>query len=218
MTLRVAMVVPLTHAEGPGPRAAVWVQGCTIRCPGCVNPHLWTGVGGMAMTPGEVLQAVHTEGFIEGVTFLGGEPFEQAAGLGAVAQAVQAEGLSVMTFTGYRYERLLASTDPGVSVLLGATDLLVDGPYLRDQPDEARPWVGSTNQRFICLSPRYRRLVRDLPQPDPGIEIHLLPDGRIRVTGTPHPALLDDLASWLGRRSREVDKVAGRPGVPTQRP
>jgi hypothetical protein len=80
------------------------------------------------------------------------------------------------------------------------------------------PLVGSTNQRFICLSPRYTRLVRDLPQPDPGIEIHLLPDGRIRVTGTPHPALLDDMTSWLGRRSRKGNKLAVQPGMPEQQP
>jgi organic radical activating enzyme len=37
---------------------------------------------------------------VEGVTFLGGEPFEQAAAAAELAEVTRARGLSVMTFTG----------------------------------------------------------------------------------------------------------------------
>ncbi|MDI9627955.1 MAG: 4Fe-4S cluster-binding domain-containing protein [Acidobacteriota bacterium] len=29
----------MTEAEGPGRRAALWVQGCQFLCPGCCNPN-----------------------------------------------------------------------------------------------------------------------------------------------------------------------------------
>ena len=59
-----------------------------------------------------------------------------------------------MTSTGYRYEVLRRSEDPRSQAPLCATDLLVDGPFLRDRLDSARPWVASTNQRFLHVSDR----------------------------------------------------------------
>ena len=47
-------------------------------------------------------------------------------------------------------------TDPAVADLLAHTDILVDGPYLRDQPEKRRRWIGSANQQIHFLSERYR--------------------------------------------------------------
>jgi anaerobic ribonucleoside-triphosphate reductase activating protein len=46
--------------------------------------------------------------------------------------------------------------DPAVHELLACTDLLVDGPYLREQPEPRRRWVGSANQQVHFLTDRYR--------------------------------------------------------------
>jgi anaerobic ribonucleoside-triphosphate reductase activating protein len=46
--------------------------------------------------------------------------------------------------------------DPAAAELLEHTDVLVDGPYVRELPDTERRWVGSTNQRVHFLSDRYR--------------------------------------------------------------
>ena len=32
--LNIGQVLPTTNAEGPGLRYALWVQGCSLRCPG----------------------------------------------------------------------------------------------------------------------------------------------------------------------------------------
>jgi anaerobic ribonucleoside-triphosphate reductase activating protein len=190
------MVAPRTTVEGPGLRAAVWVQGCAIRCPGCVNPHLWNAVGGRECTVEEVMAEIRPDAALEGITLLGGEPFDQALRVAGLAAAAARRGLSVMTFTGYRYEELRERAD--AAALLAATDLLVDGPYLRDQPDHHRPWAGSTNQRFLALTPRYRRLVDELPDPVVPLEVHVSTDGRVQVVGTPIPELLGGLRGWLG--------------------
>jgi anaerobic ribonucleoside-triphosphate reductase activating protein len=61
-----------------------------------------------------------------------------------------------MVFSGYTIEEARAKNDPDVDALLALTDILVDGPYVRELPDATRRWIGSTNQRIHFLSDRYR--------------------------------------------------------------
>jgi anaerobic ribonucleoside-triphosphate reductase activating protein len=60
-----------------------------------------------------------------------------------------------MTFTGFYARGTAAKADPDVLELIALTDIFVDGPYLRDQPDTSRRWIGSTNQGIHFLTPRY---------------------------------------------------------------
>ena len=158
VVLQVAQIVPCTEAEGPGKRFALWFQGCPLRCPGCCNPEFLPFTGGEAMTPAAVLEKVdEARGHgIEGITLLGGEPLAHAAGAAALAKAVRQRGLTVMVFSGYTIEEARAKGDPAIDTLLAQTDILVDGPYVRELPDTARRWIGSTNQRIHFLSERYR--------------------------------------------------------------
>ena len=157
LTLRVAQLVADTEAEGPGRRFALWVQGCPLRCPGCCNPEMLPPEGGATRSAAELArQVIETPG-IEGLTLLGGEPFAQAAACAALARAVRAAGLSVVTFTGYTLAELRArDAEPSWAGLLAATDLLVDGRYDRSRPERRRRWVGSANQELCFLSDRYR--------------------------------------------------------------
>lgn len=180
--IRVARIIPHTTAEGPGNRYAIWVQGCSIRCDGCFNPHLWTASGGTPTSPESLAQDA-TETGVDGITLLGGEPFEQAPALARLARLAQEAGMSVMTFTGRLYEDLRAIADPDIHALLHATDLLVDGPYLADQPDLSRPWVGSTNQHFHFLTDRYRHLEDRLTELPDRIEVRIAPNGEICLNG-----------------------------------
>jgi anaerobic ribonucleoside-triphosphate reductase activating protein len=68
----------------------------------------------------------------------------------------QALGLSVMVFSGFTLEEIRALADPDALDLLAHTDLLVDGPYLRDRLELRRRWIGSSNQRIHALTGRYR--------------------------------------------------------------
>ena len=157
-TLSIAQVVPCTEAEGPGRRFAVWIQGCPLRCPGCCNPEFLPFSGGEKKTVTEMtewMQRTRDEASIEGITLLGGEPFAHAAGAAALVHAARDIGLSVMTFSGYTIEQLREMPDPAVAELLSLTDILVDGPYLRDEPDTERRWIGSRNQRIHFLTDRY---------------------------------------------------------------
>lgn len=195
--LRIHRFLPFTRVEGPGQRACVWVQGCPIRCPGCFNPGTWSKNGGYHITIEELEARILDVSDIEGVTFLGGEPFEQAEGLASLGRRVRREGLSVMTFTGYTYEDILNSPRSGWHALLGVTDLLIDGPYIRDLTDTSRPWVGSSNQRYHFLTPRYRHLEAELGHTPNRLEIRLQPDGKIFINGLASTEMLADMAARL---------------------
>ncbi len=154
--IRIHRIIRRTKAEGPGTRLCIWVQGCSHHCEGCFAEATWDANGGIAYEESAIIEIIRNEALhIEGITLLGGEPFEQAEKLAGIAQAAHSLGLSVMTFTGYSHEQLIESHDNDIMRLLAATDLLVDGRYEKALRDFSRPWVGSSNQRFIFLSDRY---------------------------------------------------------------
>ena len=162
MKLYIHKFLAVTQVEGPGRRACIWVQGCSIRCPGCSVPWTWPERQGQQCTVDQLAAKIVGGPPIEGVTFLGGEPFDQARALAKLAGILRRENLSIMTFTGYVRENLERSENADWHALLAATDLLVDGPYLESQTDLSRPWIGSKNQRYHFLTPRYRNLEQHL--------------------------------------------------------
>jgi anaerobic ribonucleoside-triphosphate reductase activating protein len=103
-----------------------------------------------------LMQQARDEHVIEGITMMGGEPFAHLAGAVELSHAARSLGLSVMVFSGYTIEELRARPEPEVAELIAATDILVDGPYDRENPDNQRRWIGSTNQRIHFLTERYR--------------------------------------------------------------
>ena len=186
IALQIAQIVPCTEAEGPGRRFAIWFQGCPLRCPGCCNPQMLAFDGGTSWgleTLLDVIAAAQREKAIEGITLLGGEPLAHAAGAASLAKAVQRLGLSVMIFTGYELEALRADVSSAVAVLLQHTDVLVDGPYLREAPDTERRWIGSANQRIHFLSNRYQAGDACWRSRDT-LEIRLA-EGELQVNGFP---------------------------------
>ena len=195
MTLRLHRFLPTSQAEGPGLRACLWVQGCPIHCPGCAVPWTWSFEGGEEIEVEELAQIILAEP-VEGVTFLGGEPFTQAAALAMLAGKLRQAGLSVMTFSGYTIETLRRAQRPDWNALLDATDLLIDGPFRQDLLDTSRPWVGSINQRYHFLTDRYRHLSDQLTSFPNRLEIRLSPDGKVEVNGL---ATQDEIAHILHR-------------------
>jgi anaerobic ribonucleoside-triphosphate reductase activating protein len=114
--------------------------------------------GGRALRLADVVGQVQVAAGqgVEGITLLGGEPLAHAAGAAALARSMRELGLTVMVFSGYTLAEARGLSDPAVADLLAHTDILVDGPYLREQPEARRRWIGSANQQIHFLSDRYR--------------------------------------------------------------
>ena len=179
--IRIHRYIPRTRAEGPGMRFTIWVQGCHNGCPGCYSTALWDENGGTAVSADALIGQIRQAKDIEGITFLGGEPMEQAEALTRIAEAAHGMGLSVLTFTGLIYEDILARNDTRQLKLLSQTDLLIDGPYLRQLHDTSRPWVGSKNQRYLFLTDRYT--MADIERCRNRVELRMGKDGILRING-----------------------------------
>ncbi|MGM7666082.1 4Fe-4S single cluster domain-containing protein [Microbacterium sp. A93] len=184
-----------TSAEGPGRRTALWVQGCSIRCRGCINPHLFSVSGGSLTSPAIVIESALAAGD-EGLTLLGGEPLDQVEAVTNLARLAQDAGLGVICFTGYTMETIVASL-PGKD-LLRYVDLLIDGPYLAGAAEAERALVGSTNQRFIHLTDRYADYEPERTADQ--VELRILPTGEVSMAGFVTTQRLAELASALGAR------------------
>lgn len=206
-SIRISRIERRTRVEGPGLRYAVWVQGCPIKCEGCFNPHTWDMQGGEEQEIEEIARDIErtleATPELEGVTFLGGEPFSQANELSILAAKIKELGLSLLTFSGYEYATIRSSTHPGWRRLLQATDLLIDGPYIQSQHDLSRPWIGSRNQQYRFLTKAYKHLEAELPSIPNKLEIHIHPDGTITANGMAR-ALDLDMLHQLGYTRKEV--------------
>ena len=149
-------------ANGPGVRTSLFVSGCTHRCPGCFNPGTWDFVAGEPFGEKEwreIFAALAPE-YIEGLTLLGGEPFEPANQTALLPFLREMKRLfpakSVWAYTGYVYDRDIAPADGrahcgATDELLSLVDVLVDGPFVEALKDISLCFRGSSNQRLLEL-------------------------------------------------------------------
>jgi anaerobic ribonucleoside-triphosphate reductase activating protein len=166
---------PRSRANGPGVRAVVWFQGCTLACPGCFNPETHAAAA-PATTVRDVLARIDAAG-VAGVTISGGEPFQQPAALHALCRALRAADRSLIVFSGYRRAELEAR--PLGAATLALLDVLIDGRYAagRHQGDGLR---GSANQQRHLLSARHTLAELDATPP---AEATIGPDGVVHLSG-----------------------------------
>ena len=181
MYLKINRIVKNSKVEGPGNRFVIWVQGCTIRCPFCINKDTWDLNVGKKMKLTELLYEIQTEKNISGITILGGEPFLQPKVLYRLIEKVKRNKLSVILFTGYDHDFLLANGSYYQKKLLKAADLLIDGAYEENQKDFSRPLVGSKNQNYYFLTKKINR--QDFFSITNKFEIRLENDGTVRLNG-----------------------------------
>lgn len=154
--VNMAAFLPQSRANGPGRRAVVWVQGCPRSCPECFNQEMLAFTDRQIIAVDQLACRILTLQGIEGVTFSGGEPFMQAAALATLAELLVAEGLNIVTFTGYSYAELKQGGAADVNRLLAATDLLVAGPYEQEHAGQ-QYLLASTNQELVFLTDRLQQ-------------------------------------------------------------
>jgi anaerobic ribonucleoside-triphosphate reductase activating protein len=143
-------------ANGPGVRVSLFVSGCTHRCPGCFNEIAWDFDYGEPFTQ-ETIESILTmlkPDYIQGLTLLGGEPFEpqnQGAVVDLLRQVKNAyPQKSIWAFSGYLFEKDILSGRLGdTAEYLSFLDVLVDGPFIETKKNLSLRFRGSENQRLI---------------------------------------------------------------------
>jgi len=195
MRWRINRIQYPVHNLGPGKRVAIWVQGCSIKCPGCVSPSLWTVKEGQAVEIDKLAWHVSQIGKdCQGVTITGGEPFDQYPQLVAFAAMIsELTHLDLFAFSGYTLEQL-EERHPD-RLWSRYLDYLVDGPYREDLADDSN-WRGSSNQRFFRFKNGQPR------QSEPDYEsqqwsLAQAEDGSVYMSGIPRQGELQSISREL---------------------
>ena len=132
-------------ADGEGVRVTLFCSGCTNRCEGCFQPETWDFCYGKEYTKETEDQLIQmlTNPNIQGLTLLGGDPFEPSnqRTLITLLRRVKQElpTKDVWAYTGFVYEQdLLEGQRKHTEVtdeMLSYIDVLVDGPFVIDEKD-----------------------------------------------------------------------------------
>jgi anaerobic ribonucleoside-triphosphate reductase activating protein len=194
--MRIGRIAAPITVLGPGRRAVLWVQGCTLACPGCASVDTWAANGGRELPVDDVvteLLDLVEQHALDGITVSGGEPFQQAEQVADVLAAVRAArpDLDTVVFTGYD-----AAVARRRSIRLARlTDILVAGRYDRTQPSD-RPLVASANQKVVTTDRGAARL-REVS----AARVQVAADqDDLFVVGLPQPGDLDRLHEALEAR------------------
>ena len=149
--IRLAGIAENSLVNGKGLRKVFFSQGCSHHCEGCFNQHTWEFAGGRMFDMDELVQKVKDEPFLDGVTFSGGDPFQQADKFAYLAKKLHEANINIWAYTGYTFEELmkLAQTNPYIKQMINNVDVIVDGRFMKDKMSENLKYCGSSNQRVI---------------------------------------------------------------------
>lgn len=145
-------------ADGPGVRVSLFVSGCTHHCKECFNPETWNFDYGKPFDENveeKIFDALDNP-YIEGLTILGGEPFEpqnsKVLNPFVKKSRVRFPEKTIWCYSGYTFEDILQDRmNAGKSSLelLSNLDVLVDGEFVLELKSLMLKFRGSSNQRLI---------------------------------------------------------------------
>jgi anaerobic ribonucleoside-triphosphate reductase activating protein len=182
MTLRLHSLMERSTVNGPGQRAVIWVQGCSLRCPECWNPQTHNLRQGFQCEVPEIIEWFATlsrENPVEGITISGGEPMEQGPAVLELLRRLKAAHptLSLGLFSGYSEGELSG----GVWIAIrDHLDFAVLGRYSPRRPSTSA-MISSTNQALHLYTSRYS--MADFAEQS--VEVHINDAGLTQITGFP---------------------------------
>ena len=154
-------------ANGEGVRVSLFVSGCTHHCPGCFNRETWDFCYGKEFTEEteeELLKALEP-GYVNGLSLLGGEPFEpqNQAVLVPFLRKVRERypEKTIWCYSGYLFDKELRGESRArcewTDEMLSMLDILVDGRFVESLKDITLVFRGSSNQRVIDVKKSLER-------------------------------------------------------------
>ena len=188
--LNIAKFIGESRVNGPGTRSVIWLQGCSRKCAGCYNHSFRLQKPANLISVDDLYAMITTRlPIIEGVTFSGGEPFDQAEALSLLANRLKRSGLNILCYSGYTYAELQRRPDHSVAKLLSNTDILIDGPYM-EELREVTTWKGSSNQQVHIFNPALKNCFGKGTE---RVEIIISEEGVITLTGSFHKEYMGEL-------------------------
>ena len=154
-------IKPLDVADGEGVRVSLFVSGCRNHCENCFQPETWDFCYGKPYTAEteERILTLLEPFYVDGLTLLGGEPFEpeNQRELVKLLRRVRAERprKTVWCYSGYTLEQIRGDGHPHCEVtdeMLRLIDVLVDGRFVEKLKDISLKFRGSSNQRIIDVT------------------------------------------------------------------
>lgn len=142
-------VVENEHLYGPGKRLLLFTQGCSLRCKGCTNQHLWEFGKGIDVTIEEILNQCTD---LDGITLHGGEPLDQANVLVELIKKLKQQGKTVILFTGYIFKELNKVQKQAWT----SSDIVISGRYEEENRNIYLQFRGSTNQNVFTHKGKYK--------------------------------------------------------------
>lgn len=153
-------------ANGPGVRVSLFVSGCTRGCEGCFNKEAWDFHYGKPFTE-ETIESIikYLEpSYVNGLTLLGGEPFEHSnqQGLLPLLRRVREAypQKNIWCFSGYLFDEDILGKMyrewPETKEILSYLDVLVDGKFMQEYHNVNLRFKGSSNQRTIMVQESLR--------------------------------------------------------------
>lgn len=156
--MKYAGIIKNDICAGEGVCVSFFTQGCPHHCPDCHNPETWDFDSGKEFTVNtlnEIYDALRANGVKRNFCIMGGEPLceENLFLVQMVLQNVKQNfpDIKIYIWTGYYYNDLLKKSDNRIQKILEMTDILIDGPYIKNLRDITLSMRGSSNQSIIYL-------------------------------------------------------------------
>ena len=146
-------------ANGEGVRVSLFVSGCTHHCKNCFNDVAWDFGYGKPFTEEteEMLLKALEPDFVDGLSLLGGEPFEpenQRALLPFLKKVRERfPKKNIWCYTGYLFDKdvldKMCKESEVTKEIVSYLDIVVDGEFMIDRKNLKINFRGSDNQRII---------------------------------------------------------------------
>ncbi|MDR2538236.1 MAG: radical SAM protein [Bifidobacteriaceae bacterium] len=154
------------YTLGPGKRLVIWTCGCSKECRNCISPEWFKPIQGHYLEYSveqllEIIKKINDQYHPDGVTFSGGDPFEQLDELLELLEKIHPILADVLVYTGYTLAELNQLLSPlQLQQIRRDIAVLIDGRYVDALNDNQSGLIGSTNQNIYYfnqkIEPQYK--------------------------------------------------------------
>lgn len=188
---------------GPGQRIGLWLQGCSLSCPGCISVDTWEHGRGLVSLEAVRARLSQLAPSAAGLTVSGGEPLDQPEALRAFLEHWRSVSkASVLLFTGREWDE----AEVWFTANAGLVDCVISGRYRSDLP-QTLALRGSDNQELRILSDlgeEFRAYDRVITPSDRRLDVMFDKEGDAWLAGIPARGELGRLRRLLAAQGHQA--------------